>query len=219
MKSARAGIVLACFLFAQSAAILSAAEMKVVGLRCEFADNPLGVDTPRPRLSWRLESQRRGARQTSYRVVASSTRDFSPESEPLWDSGKVDSDQSQLLAYGGPALRTSQKVWWRVRAWDEAGSPSGWSEPASFVMGVLSKDEWTARWIVAPWQTESVLMRKTFNLRRGPETRDRTRLRAGPLRDAGQRRQVGRRACYRPAGRSTTAPASTRRTTSRRCCG
>ena len=38
-------------------------------LRCEYARNPLGIDTPSPRISWRLESAQRGQRQTAYRIL------------------------------------------------------------------------------------------------------------------------------------------------------
>ncbi|NLF40984.1 hypothetical protein GX586_16190, partial [bacterium] len=48
--------------------------MTVSGLRCEYKDNPLGIDTPKPRLSWLVNDARRGARQTAYRILAASSR-------------------------------------------------------------------------------------------------------------------------------------------------
>ncbi len=45
------------------------ASLKVGGLKCEYRVNPLGLDTPRPRLSWLLESSQRGDRQTAYQVL------------------------------------------------------------------------------------------------------------------------------------------------------
>src|SRR5512139_3298634 len=46
--------------------------VRLAGLRCESLDDPLGVDTPRPRLSWAMEAAgrapaARGQRQTAYR--------------------------------------------------------------------------------------------------------------------------------------------------------
>ena len=38
-------------------------------LRCEYLENPLGIDVPEPRLSWILESTARGRRQTTYRIL------------------------------------------------------------------------------------------------------------------------------------------------------
>ena len=136
------------------------AETRVADLRCEYAVDPLGIDVPAPRFSWNIKADRRGARQTAFQIVAASDKERLVREPELWDTGKTVSDETHLIAYAGAALRSSQQVFWRVRAWDERDEPSEWSQPATFTTGVLSPDEWTAKWIVAPWQTESVLMRK-----------------------------------------------------------
>ena len=46
---------------------------RVVHLRCEYLVDPLGFDERAPRLSWRLETERRGARQCAYRVRVAAT--------------------------------------------------------------------------------------------------------------------------------------------------
>src|SRR5262245_27394816 len=109
-------------------------------LRCEYFVNPLGIDAPRPRLSWQLNDSARGARQTAYQVVA----------EGSWDSGKVESDQSIHVEYAGPALKSRQRVNWKVRVWGQDGKESPWSEPATFEMGLLEKSDWRALWIGSP---------------------------------------------------------------------
>jgi hypothetical protein len=50
-----------------------AEEAMPVTLCCEYSGNPLGIDTTRPGLSWRIESDRRGQRQTAYRILAASS--------------------------------------------------------------------------------------------------------------------------------------------------
>lgn len=104
-------------------------------LRCEYRGSPLGVDVPAPRLSWIIlagESGQRGARQTAYRVLVASTAALLAEDRgDLWDSGRVQSDQSNQLEYAGKPLRSSQQVFWKVRIWDERERPSPWSKPAS----------------------------------------------------------------------------------------
>ena len=123
--------------------------MNVIGLKCEHLTNPLGIDETAPRLSWRLDSPRRGARQTAYRLVAAS----SPErlgSPDLWDTGVVKRDTCLDIVYGGPAPASRQAVYWRVQAWDERGRATPWSEPAVFEMGLLRPDDWTASWIGHP---------------------------------------------------------------------
>ncbi len=122
-------------------------------LRCEYRVNPLGVDVPVPRLSWIMVSPgvgRRGARQTAYRVLVASTVTLLAENRgDLWDSGRVQSDQSNQLEYAGKALRSSQQAFWKVRIWDEHEQPSPWSKPASWTMGVLNEADWRGQWISA----------------------------------------------------------------------
>ena len=45
------------------------ADLKPTNLRCEYQVNPLGIDEPRPRLSWILESPQRRQVQTAYQVL------------------------------------------------------------------------------------------------------------------------------------------------------
>jgi alpha-L-rhamnosidase len=131
--------------------------MKVTCLRCEYLENPLGIDTPRPRLSWQLESENQGAKQTAYQIVATSPSPLGSPKGALragardegtgWDTGKVSSDQSIHVEYAGPALKFGQRVEWKVRIWDEKGQPGEWSLSAWFEMGLLKPSDWKAAWI------------------------------------------------------------------------
>ena len=114
--------------------------MQITNLRCEYLRNPLGIDVAQPRLSWQLESDRRGARQTAYQVIVES------ESKAIWDSRRVESDQSAHVVYRGEPLRSGQRATWRVRVWDEAGALAE-SESAWWEMGLLDKSDWVGQWI------------------------------------------------------------------------
>ncbi|MHB8972279.1 MAG: family 78 glycoside hydrolase catalytic domain [Pirellulaceae bacterium] len=120
-------------------------------LRCEYLPNPLGIDAPQPRLSWRLEASApdaRGQRQTAYQIlVAASEKTLSSDRGDLWDTGKVASDQSLHVTYAGRPLLSEQACWWKVRAWDQDGQPSDWSTPARWTMGLLQPADWRAQWI------------------------------------------------------------------------
>jgi alpha-L-rhamnosidase len=121
---------------------------QTLALTCEYLPNPLGLDVPQPRLFWRIESDRRGARQTAYQVRAAATKnDLDSSNNLLWDSGKVLSAQTTYVPYGGPALQARQRVWWQVRAWDESDTPSPFSAPAWWEMGLLDRQDLTAQWI------------------------------------------------------------------------
>jgi alpha-L-rhamnosidase len=125
--------------------------MDVTDLRCEYRLNPLGIDSLRPRLSWKLDSSLRGALQQAFQVEAASSEESLGNPEALlWDSGAVDSNQSLHNPYKGPDLQSRQRVYWRVRVWDETNQPTEWSNTAWFEMGLLNQEDWRAGWIGNP---------------------------------------------------------------------
>jgi alpha-L-rhamnosidase len=117
-------------------------------LQCEAMQEPLGIDITQPRLTWRLQDNRRGAKQTAYEVrVASSAEKLAQGQADLWDSGRVESDQSVNVAYRGPAPESRRRYYWEVRVWDQEHQPSPYSEPSWWEMGLLSPQDWKAKWI------------------------------------------------------------------------
>ncbi|MEQ9101567.1 MAG: family 78 glycoside hydrolase catalytic domain [Imperialibacter sp.] len=127
-------------------------------LTCEYLENPSVVDVAHPRLAWINTSigNERGQKQTAWQVrVASSKAGL--ENPDLWDSKKVDSEQTDRVEYQGTTLASRTECWWQVRVWDKDGNPSGWSEPGQWRMGLLAESDWKAQWIGAPWQGEEAL--------------------------------------------------------------
>lgn len=121
--------------------------MKPVDLRCEYRVNPLGIDEAQPRLTWRVESAERGARQTAYRIiVADNKASLGKDQGELWDSGKVSSSQTVNIVYAGKPLGSRQQCFWKVCVWNQDGEPV-WSEPASWTMGLLNARDWQASYI------------------------------------------------------------------------
>jgi len=124
-------------------------ELCVVHLRCEYLVNPLGIDERVPRLSWQLESARRGARQVAYHIIVASTpENLAARKGDLWDSDRVESNQTTHIAYAGAPLRSRQVCHWSVEVWDETGNSTK-SHAAIWSMGLLEKTDWSARWIAA----------------------------------------------------------------------
>jgi len=120
----------------------------LANLRCEYRENPLGIDSPKPRLSWIIESTQRGERQTAYQVLVASTQELlAKDTGDLWDGGKVDSNRHAQVVYAGKALTSGMDCWWKVRIWDKDGQASPWSRPCRWSMGLLNATDWTARWI------------------------------------------------------------------------
>jgi len=128
-------------------------------LRCEYRVDPLGIDVLRPRLSWIVKSDQRSQRQNAYRIlVADNEPDLLAGKGNLWDSGKVESDETISIFYSGKALTSHISCYWKVMAWDKANVASSWSEPAMWSMGLLDADEFQARWIGYDTRQSEVFM-------------------------------------------------------------
>jgi len=128
---------------------LCPADVQIRSLRCEYLDNPLGIDVRAPRLSWQLDSGERGQRQTAYRILAASSPALLQRGRgDLWDSGKVETDQSLHVPYGGKPPAARQPCFWKVQVWDKDGRESGWSPVATWEMGLPDAADWgDATWI------------------------------------------------------------------------
>lgn len=115
-------------------------------LQVEYLENPLAIDEAVPRFSWKLADSRDGAAQTAWRV------EVSRNGATVWDSGRVDTDASAWIPYGGEPLQPHASYSWRVRLWDHRRADLGWSRAASFGTGFLSPDvSWPeAEWITHP---------------------------------------------------------------------
>ena len=143
MKSIGLSLGLLCVF----ASLGAQAAVTVQDLRCEYAADPLGIDSPQPRLSWVLESTERAQSQTAYQVlVASSSEKLRAGQADLWDSGKLASDQSIQVVYSGKPLASRQRCAWKVRVWDQDGRVAE-SQPALWEMGLLQTTDWQAQWI------------------------------------------------------------------------
>ena len=115
-------------LITQLAVFNCSASIRVENLRCEYRENPLAIDDTTPRLCWQLKSAERGQRQTAYRVLVASSADLlKQEKGDLWDSGKINSDQSIQVRYAGKPLVSREQCFWKVQTWDKDGKPSKWS--------------------------------------------------------------------------------------------
>ncbi len=125
--------------------------LRITSLRCEYRDQPLGIDTSVPRLSWTMESDLRGKNQSAYRVlVASSAKVLEDNKGDLWDSSKVESAQSINVVYKGKPLLSGQRCYWKVKVWaegDKKGKGSGWSKNSLWEMGLMDAADWQGRWI------------------------------------------------------------------------
>lgn len=118
--------------------------MQAVWLRTEYLKNPVGIDITQPRLFWNCEG---GIRQSAYQIYA-----VDENSEVVWDTGKVESDQMTQIGYAGRQLTSRERIVWKVRLWDENRTVGSYSEPQVFEMGLLKKEDWKAKWITGDYK-------------------------------------------------------------------
>ncbi|WP_111979550.1 alpha-L-rhamnosidase [Algibacillus agarilyticus] len=116
--------------------------------------NPLGYYEQRPRFTWQLSEKSSALSQTAYQIQVTNSHPLSSSflqwEEPLWDSKKVISNQNAWVQYQGPKLQSRQKIYWRVKIWDEQQRESNWSEINHLELGLVDNDDWQAQWIGHP---------------------------------------------------------------------
>lgn len=136
--------------------------MRAINLQTEYLRNPVGIDMEHPRLFWNCEG---GMRQSACRILAVNDR-----GEELWDTGKVESGRMTHIPYRGKALKSRDRVSWKVKLWDENDVEGDWSEEAVFEMGLLEPADWRASWITGDYVPDKKkrypvdLFKKKFSL-------------------------------------------------------
>lgn len=135
---------------------------EVTSLRCEYMENPLGLDVQKPRFMWNIVSSA-ACKQNAYRIqVASSPELLAKGEADTWDSGKKSSDE-QIVYYEGSKLQPHTRYYWLVETWLD--NQQIISEPAWFETGKMSISDWEASWITDEHDTEhepSPMFRKNF---------------------------------------------------------
>ena len=122
--------------------------IRTTALKCEMLDNPCGIAMTQPRLSWQIPTEYNGIAQQAYAILAASTPEKLNEKDAdLWNTGRINSDQSIWIPYEGKALTSRSVVFWKVKVWDEQGRESNWSSPAHFSVGLLEKSDWKGHYI------------------------------------------------------------------------
>ena len=142
-------LVVVCGMWLAGVARGAPEHARVTQLRCEYLVDPLCIDQAHPRLSWRIDSDLRGVKQTAYRILVASSPTLLAEGQgDLWDSGQVDSDVTNQVAYAGRPLQSRECCYWKVLSW----IPAAQAEPlesavAQWSMGLLDEKDWQAEYI------------------------------------------------------------------------
>ncbi len=139
---------------------------EIINLRVNHSSTPIGVDTKCPRFSWEIKSTTKNTFQEWYQVKVSEYSDFSLL---VWDSGKVDSQETFDVEYKGDALKKDTKYFYSVTCGinDEEYS----SYVAHFITGTLGSAI-DAKWIspqeINYHEAETCpMIRKSFSVNSG----------------------------------------------------
>ncbi len=122
-------------------------QISVKNLKCEYLDNPIGIDETHPRFTWQIGSQKPGNSQTAYELAVGTV-----ESEVVsgkgnaWESGTVNSSVIPAV-YKGAGLKPFTRYFWSVRVQDENNVWSPWSPPQYFETGMMNQLKWKGKWI------------------------------------------------------------------------
>lgn len=143
-------LFLSCSLFGQ--------QVGVFNLKCQYRQNPLGVEEPSPAFSWQILSQGRNVKQTAYHILVSDDKQLLEKGTGnIWDSKKRNLDQSIQVIYNGRPLESGKVYYWKVKVWDNQNSFSDWSSIAFWQMGLLQKADWKgAQWIAYEQMPDSL---------------------------------------------------------------
>jgi alpha-L-rhamnosidase len=124
--------------------------LRATDLRCEFRENPTGIGTTRPRLSWKLQpvgTATDAPAQTAFRVVAAPSAQALQNGDYSWDTGLQPGRDQLSIEYAGPPLDSRSQLHWRVLVVDSDDRSAGWSGNGQLSIGLLRREDWHARWI------------------------------------------------------------------------
>ena len=78
--------------------------------QCEYHSNPLGIENSHPHFCRQLNAAQRNVTQTAYRILVSdNVQLLKNNTGNIWDSKKVNSNQSLQITYAGKKLQPAKK--------------------------------------------------------------------------------------------------------------
>ncbi|WP_433921048.1 glycoside hydrolase family 78 protein [Paenibacillus taichungensis] len=135
--------------------------MKLKDFRIEYMQNPIGLDTKKPRFSWKIESTEQSVMQSAYRITVRQ------DLQSVWDSGKRVADTSVLVEYAGPGLQALTLYQVQIEVWDNKDNHA--TIEGYFETGLLEGRNFQAEWITHPFpkdETAPPVFSKEFTVQK-----------------------------------------------------
>ncbi len=119
-------------------------EIEVFDLKTEYLHNPLSIDAPNPRFSWKIKSNAVYKEGDFKILVGKDSTALANGAGNSWDfTGKAAKNR---VVYQGKKLEPFTKYYWKVIVSD-ASDNFNTSAIANFSTGMLSKLDWQGSWI------------------------------------------------------------------------
>lgn len=128
----------------QQMAGISLETTRIVNLKTEGKENPIGVDVSSPVFSWQMTSDAVGVSQASYQLIVTKATD----NTVVWETGEVNSEDSAAVSYEGSSLEACTEYNWSVIVKDNFGNEIV-SGLAQFETSLLSTE--LSAWDGAEW--------------------------------------------------------------------
>ena len=149
----------------------SSNKVEVNTLRCEYTKNPIAIDESQPRFTWQLQSNIDNVLQHAYEISIASSPELLEQGKPdIWQSEKTKSDMQRSSLNSSDKLESFQKYYWNVKIWTNLSSEPAISETAWFETAMMSKNDWSAKWITDSNNQDfepAPLFRKVFKTTEG----------------------------------------------------
>ncbi|SBV97371.1 alpha-L-rhamnosidase [uncultured Dysgonomonas sp.] len=133
-------LLYSCFSFS----LLGAENIKIVNLKTEYTETPLGIDVEKPRFSWQMKSTEQGCYQKAYQIQVTDEKGLK-----VWDSEKTEENISLNIIYAGIPLKPATRYIWKVSVWDQSNTKH--TAESWFETGLMNPDPLLSAWNGAQW--------------------------------------------------------------------
>ncbi len=133
--------------------------MNIKKFTTEYRKNPIGLDVTAPRFSWILTSKKDNVMQTAYQLLVTC------DGEEVWNTGKVESQESVLVAYQGSDLQPETRYDVSLSVWNNKEEEV--KAQSFFETALIHPQQMEAYWIASGFKEGNEacpVFTKTFNL-------------------------------------------------------
>ena len=121
--------------------------MELINLKTEYLINPLGIDVVHPHLTWNVigeDIKKQKAFEITYKKNNEEEKVINKESSSVYYEFEEE-------------LKSRDFVTWKLRVQNEKDAWSDYSKESFFSIGLLNKNDWSAKWIYGDYKVSKKL--------------------------------------------------------------